>query len=112
MDVAIAIGSPPKEHQFDLVSVDGMLVGECKNHSWREGGKVPSGKMQGTNEAVLYLAFLPAEVVRFVVMRRDVHPRRSETLADYYYRTYKHLLGGTLIFEIDTETRTLREIAA
>lgn len=43
-------------------------------------------------------------------MRKDVHPRRDETLADYYYRTYRHLLQGVLILEIDLENDTTRKI--
>ena len=43
-------------------------------------------------------------------MRKDVHPRRHERLADYYYRTYRHLLGGVFIIEVDLDSRALREI--
>lgn len=41
----IPIGNPPKNHKFDLVSGNGMYVGECKNYLWTEGGNVPSAKM-------------------------------------------------------------------
>ena len=110
LDYPIPIGNPPKEHRFDLVSIDSRYVGECKSYSWTEGGNVPSAKMGFVNEAVFYLLFLSPEIVRFVVMRKDIHPRRGESLADYYYRTYHHLLNGVLILEVDTESGKLREI--
>lgn len=85
-------------------------VGECKNYSWTEAGNMPSAKMAFVNEAVFYLTFLPPGTQRFVAMRRDDHPVRGESLASYYYRTYRHLLSGVFIVEIDITTGTLREI--
>lgn len=110
LDYPIKIGNPPKEHCFDLVSVNLQYVGECKNYSWTEAGNVPSAKMAFINEAVLYLSFLPADKIRFIAMRKDVHPTRGETLAEYYHRTYHHLLGDIFIIEIDFESDSLREI--
>lgn len=110
LECPIPIGNPPKEHCFDLVSADLRYVGECKNYSWTESGNVPSAKMGFVNEAVFYLSFLSPETVRFVIMRKDTHPRRRESLADYYYRTYRHLLNGVFIIEVDVGNGTLREI--
>ena len=110
LDHPMEIGEPRKVHRFDFVSADLRHVGECKNYSWTEGGNVPSAKMAFVNEAMLYLSFLPATVERFVVMRKDAHASRSETLAAYYYRTYRHLLRGTFIIEVDVENRSLLEI--
>jgi len=104
----VAIGDPPKEHRFDLVSDDLQYVGECKNYSWTEGGNVPSAKMGFINEAVFYLSYLPRETRRFVVMRRDVDTRHGESLAEYYYRMNRHLLNGVFIVELDLETETVR----
>jgi hypothetical protein len=109
IDYSIAIGTPPKEHKFDLVSVDQRYIGECKNYSWTESGNVPSAKMGFVNEAVFYLLHLPRGTHRFVVMRRDTHLKRSETLAEYYYRTYRHLLDVVFIVELDVETGDLKE---
>ncbi|MBW8012514.1 MAG: hypothetical protein FVQ83_14960 [Chloroflexi bacterium] len=105
------IGNPPKEHKFDLASSDMKYVGECKNYSWTKTGNVPSAKMGFTNEAVFYLSFLPDDKYRFVVMRKDVHPKRDETLAEYYFRTNRHLLQGVHILEIDLEKNTCREVS-
>ncbi len=67
--------------------------------------------MGSTNEAVFFLAFLPHEIKRFVVLRRDTHQKRNESLAEYYYRTYQHLLNGISIIEIDVDLGTLRKIS-
>jgi hypothetical protein len=106
----IAMGYPPKEHQFDLVSTDLCYIGECKNYSWTISGNVPSAKMAFINEAVLHLSLLPSEKLRFIAMRRDIHPESGESLADYYYRTNRYLLNGVFIVEIDTKDGRIREI--
>lgn len=110
LDFGIEIGNPPKKHCFDLVSKDRKLIGECKNYSWTTSGNVPSAKMGFVNEAVFYLSFLHQVSARFVVMRKDTHPEKTESLADYYYRTYKHLLNNIFIIEIDLNNNSLREI--
>ena len=53
---------------------------------------------------------VPDDKYRFVVMRKDIHSKRNETLAEYYFRTNRHLLQGVHILEIDLETNMLREI--
>ncbi len=110
LNYPIAIGNPPKDHRFDLVSSDLRLVGECKNYTWIESGNVPSAKIGFINEAVFYLSLLPKDTVRFIVMKKDIHPRRKETLAEYYYRTYQHLLEGVVLFEIDLENALIRKV--
>jgi len=67
-------------------------------------------KMGFVNEAVFYLSFLPSKTLRFVAIRKAIHQNRNEKLADYYYRTYKHLLTGVYIIEVDIENNTLREL--
>jgi hypothetical protein len=109
-DCRLSIGNPPKQHRFDLVSTCGRYVGEYKNYTWTEGGNVPSAKMAFLNEAVLYLHQVPEDTVRFVVVRRDNRGRHSETLAEYYCRTYSHLLNGMTILELDPDTGDIRRI--
>lgn len=109
LEYPLLIGNPPKEHKFDFASSDLKYVGECKNYSWTTSGNVPSAKMGFTNEAVFYLSFLSDDKYRFLVMRKDVRSKRNETLAEYYYRTNRHLLRGVHILEIDLENNTLRE---
>ena len=110
LDQALPIGQPAKLHKFDLVSEDRCYVGECKNYGWTRGGNMPSAKMAFVNEAVLYLKHLSRRITRFVVMRRDLRWDGKETLAQYYERTYRHLLGGVMILEVDFRTGALQMV--
>lgn len=103
------IGNPPKPHRFDVVSGDKRIVAECKCYTWTETGNIPSAKMGFVNEAVFYLSFF-TDAETYVVMKKSTHPTRSETLAEYYYRTNRHLLGSTKVLEYDAETKIMREI--
>jgi hypothetical protein len=106
----IKIGRPAKEHKFDLVSNN--FVGECKCYSWTKPGNIPSAKITLLNEAAFYLFNIPKKknIKKFIVMKRDFHKKRKETLAEYYYRTNKHLLNDIDIFEIDERTKKVRKI--
>lgn len=110
LEEMIAIGSPAKNHRFDLVSTDRQFVGECKSFSWTSGGNMPSAKITTVNEAVFYLSLLSTESYRFVTMRRDIRPGSGESLASYYWRTNRHLLGGVDILEIDAESGAVEVI--
>ena len=110
IEYSAPIGNPPKEHKFDFVSDDLQYIGECKNYSWTEGGNVPSAKIGFINEAVFYLQHLPKEKKRFVVLRRAIDSRHTESLAEYYYRTNKHLLNDVYIIEIDLITEKVLEL--
>ena len=106
----IAIGDPAKEHRFDLASVDSQHVAECKGISWTKVGNVPSAKMAFCNEAVFYLLHLPKSVKKLLVIRKNTHPRRQETLAQYYKRTYQHLLNEVIVFEFNPRSGKLTEV--
>ena len=106
---SFSIGNPPKPHRFDVVSSDNSIIAECKCYSWTETGNIPSSKMGFVNEAVFYLSFIRAANT-YIVMKKSVHARRTETLADYYFRTNKHLLGDTKVLEYDAEKNIMREI--
>ena len=103
------IGNPPKAHRFDVVSKDKLIVAECKCYTWTETGNIPSAKMGFVNEAVFYLSFITVADT-YVVLKNSTHPKRAETLAEYYYRTNKHLLGRTRVLEYDAEQNIMREI--
>ena len=104
----IAIGRPAKLHSFDISSLDESIVVECKCYTWTETGNVPSAKMGFTNEAAFYLSFLPDDTDRIIVMQHAEHAKRSETLAEYYFRTNRHLLGKITIYEFDLQTKEMR----
>ena len=103
----IAIGNPAKLHSFDIASLDGNIVIECKCYTGTESGNVPSAKMGFTNEAAFYLSILPKETDKSIVMLKATHPRRDETLAEYYFRTNRHLLGDIKVCEFDPNTDEL-----
>ena len=109
---SVPIGNPPKKHEFDLASENLQYVGESKNYSWTETGNVPSAKMGFINEAVFYLQHLPEDKKRFIVMRKATRQKNNESLAEYYFRTYRHLLNGVFIIEIDVTTGAVCEFGA
>lgn len=110
LDFPVEIGHPAKNHKFDLVSEGEQFVGECKNYTWTETGNTPSAKIAFLNEAVLYLSLLPFAAEKFLVMPRSTHSRKAENLAEYYYRTYRHLLNGVFILELDVQTDEITEL--
>lgn len=102
--VTIGIREPRKEHGFDLGSDELNLVVECKSHRWTEGNKVPSAKLAVWNEAMYYLSLVPPSMKRILFVLRDVRGGDGEPLADYYVRTYGHLIPlGVEIWEYDED---------
>lgn len=110
MEKKLPIGNPPKDHKFDIVAADDSIVIECKRYTWTETWNVPSAKMGTTNEAVFYLSFLPDAYEKYVVMLKAVNKKRNETLAEYYYKTNRHLLGNVTVMEYDPELDIMRVI--
>ena len=107
LEEKIPIGKPSKLHSFDIADNERNVVVECKCYTWTEAGNVPSAKMDFTNEAAFYLSFLPETTEKIIVMLRAKHYKRNETLAEYYFRTNRYLLGKIKIFEFDIETRSM-----
>ena len=101
LEVKIPIGNPPKDHRFDIVNPDKRIAIECKRFTWTESGNVPSAKIRTLNEAAFFLSFLPDDYGKYIVMFRDFNAKRNETLAEYYFHAYHHLLGKTIIAEYD-----------
>ena len=108
LEKRIPIGYPAKDHKFDIVDTAGTIAIECKRYTWTETGNVPSAKMGFTNEAAFYLSFLPETFDKYIVMLKSHHPKRKESLAEYYYRTNCHLLGKIKVAEYDPEQNELR----
>jgi hypothetical protein len=106
----IRIGNPPKDHKFDLVSVDSRYVVECKAISWTETGNIPSAKMAFCNQAVFYLSLVPRNKKRLLVILKATHPRKQETLAQYYKRINQHLLNNIVVVEFDPESGKLADM--
>ena len=110
LEKKLPIGSPSKDHKFDIVDSANTIAIECKRYTWTETGNVPSAKMGFTNEAAFYLSFLSDSFDKYIVMLYSFHEKRQETLAEYYYRTYRHLLGNIKIAEYDPEKNQMRII--
>lgn len=107
LEVPIPIGSPAKNHRFDCVSQDGQIVVECKAYTWTDTGNIPSAKLMGMNEALFYMSYLPDDVTKILCIQKATHPRKAETLAEYYCRIDGHLLRDVKVFEAD-ESGNLR----
>ena len=110
LEKKIPIGYPAKDHKFDIVDTAGKIAIECKRYTWTETGNVPSAKMGFTNEAAFYLSFLPDRYEKYIVMLKSRHPKRNESLAEYYFKTNHHLLGKIKVAEYDPERNELRVV--
>ena len=110
LEVPIPIGSPAKLHRFDIADSNVNVVIECKCNTWTTSGNVPSAKMGFTNEAAFYLSFLPDAIKKYIVMAKSTHPRHTETLAEYYFKTNCHLLGKIRVLEYDVSSNEMRLI--
>ena len=88
----IGIGDVKKEHSFDLGSESNKILIECKSHRWTSGNNVPSAKMTVWNEAMYYFTIAPNGYRKVFFVLRDYSQKRQETLAEYYIRTYAHLI--------------------
>ena len=103
LKVSIGVGEIKKEHAFDLgCDKDNILV-ECKSHKWTApNDNVPSAKLTVWNEAMYYFLVAPSGYRKIMFVLRDYSEKRKETLAEYYIRTYQHLIPKDVeIWEFD-----------
>jgi hypothetical protein len=102
----VGISEKKKEHRFDLGSASPEVIVECKSHKWTAGGFVPSAKMTVWNEAMYYFALAPETYRKILFVLRDYSAKKGETLAEYYIRTYDHLVPDEVeIWEFDEDAR-------
>ena len=109
-EVALGVGNPPKQHRFDLVATDESWILECKALVWRENGGVPQAKITSITEAAMCLRdCVNQKSKRAIALGRAVHPRRTESLGEYYARLHSHSLAGVVaLIEIDPLTSSLK----
>lgn len=103
-DIKIPVGveSLKKDHAFDLGCLNQKVIVECKSHKWTSGGNVPSAKLTVWNEAMYYFLAAPPGYRKIMFVLRDFSEKRGETLAEYYLRTYSHLVpSGVEFWEYD-----------
>lgn len=99
----ILIGVPPCPHKYDLANSNLSVVVECRNYKWPDDEDTLNMQISLCNEAVLYLRLLPTNCEKWLVLRKDYDPKRMETLATYYYKKNRHILGDVSIAEFDCE---------
>ena len=110
--IPVGIGATTKDHAFDLGSLSRKVIVECKSHKWTTGGNVPSAKLTVWNEAMYYFVAAPRDYRKILFVLRDYSPKRDETLAGYYLRTYSHLMPSDVeLWEYDEESRSARRLA-
>lgn len=103
--VLVGVNEKKKYHSFDLGCATKKWIVECKSHRWTSGNNVPSAKMSVWNEAMYYFLAAPQEYKKVMFVLRDVSKSRSETLLQYYLRTYSHLIPpGVEFWEYDEYT--------
>jgi len=101
LNIEIGIHSQ-KSHKFDLGDEHSKILVECKSHRWTKGKNVPSAKMTEWNEAMFLFFAAPGDYRKILFVSRDYSKERDETLAEYYVRTYSHLIpAGVEIWEFD-----------
>ena len=96
--VPVGIDSIKKDHTFDLGCLKQKVIVECKSHKWTAGENVPSAKLTVWNEAMYYFLASPKGFRKIMFVLRDYSEKRKETLAEYYLRTYKHLVPNDVEF--------------
>lgn len=90
LDVGISVKK--KKHRFDLGAASSKVIVECKSHKWTAGDNVPSAKMTVWNEAMYCFAVSAEDYRKILFVLYDYSPKKRETLAEYYIRTYDHLV--------------------
>jgi len=110
IDVEVSLLTDGRSHFFDLVTRDRDVVAESKAFSWTATGNVPSAKISTLREAVTYLRGLPNGTTRYLIIKRSTHPRKKETLAEYFVRLNEEMLGAVNVLELPEEGGELRNV--
>lgn len=109
--IPVGVGSLKKDRQFDLGSANPPVLVECKSHRWTTGGNLPSAKITVWNEAMYYFHLAPRSYRKVLFVLRDFNVKRGMTLAEYYVKSYLHLIpSGVEILEYDEEAQNVRAV--
>ena len=92
LSVEIGVGTLKKSHGYDLGSENPPILVECKSHNWTETGNMPSAKVTVWNEAMYYFQLAPTRFRKILFVLWGKHSTRKETLAEYHFRLYSHLI--------------------
>jgi len=99
LEVPIRIGSG-RPHTFDLATRERDVIAECKAFAFTASGNNPSAKITTLREATVYLRSVPGNVQRVLIVKRDLHPKRGETLGQYFVRLNPNFLEGITVLEM------------
>lgn len=104
--IPVGVAKNKKDHAFDLGCEKEKVIVECKSHKWTTpNDNVPSAKLTVWNEAMYYFLVTPPGYRKIMFVLRDYSEKRRETLAQYYVRTYSHLVPQDVeLWEFDEET--------
>ncbi|WP_211355860.1 hypothetical protein [Colwellia echini] len=109
--IPVGVNLFKKDHAFDLGCTEKQVLVECKSHKWTSGDNVPSAKLTVWNEAMYYFLASPKSYRKIMFVLRDFSEKRSETLAEYYLRTYAHLVPeGVEFWEYDSLKSTAVQV--
>ena len=101
-EVMVGIGIQKKPHRFDLGCPEQKILVECKSHRWTTGNNVPSAKLTVWNEAMFYFHSAPPDYRKVMFVLKDMRRVSNETLAQYYLKTFTHLIpNGVELWEYD-----------
>lgn len=111
--IPVGIQNIKKDHAFDLGCLERQVLVECKSHKWTApNDNVPSAKLTVWNEAMYYFLATPPSYRKIMFVLRDYSTKRKETLAEYYIRTYRHLIPeGIEIWEYDESTMLATQLS-
>jgi hypothetical protein len=99
LEVPIQIGSG-KPHTFDLATRERDIIAECKAFAFTATGNNPSAKITTLREATVYLRSIPGDVQRVLMVKRAPHPKRGETLGQYFVRLNPNFLDRITVLEM------------
>jgi hypothetical protein len=111
--IPVGICEIKKDHAFDLGCLNEKVLVECKSHKWTApNDNVPSAKLTVWNEAMYYFLVTPSGYRKIMFVLRDYSKKRKETLAEYYIRTYSHLIPeGVELWEYDESNMSAVQLA-
>jgi hypothetical protein len=108
-NIRIPIGDPPKSRQFSLGSVDPPMLVICKSLTWTGSENTPSAKIKTINRVMQLFGLCDKRFRRVLFMLKSM--RRGESLARYYVRTQRHLIGPNIeVWDFDPETKQVEQV--
>ena len=112
VSVPVGVNGKEKEHAFDLGCKEKKVLVECKSHKWTTpNDNVPTAKLTAWNEAMYYFLASPNGYRKILFVLKHYSAKRGETLANYYVRTYFHLIPvGVEIWEYDETVKIAEKL--